>query len=87
MYRHCLVSCCLTSANGDAVATVFGYANEKCGDWGGQRQGDRSMGDWNYSCGFWACNQDDERPCSEIYLDLLEVDILDTDGYGAGERY
>ena len=39
-YKHCLGACRVTRANGEPVARAFGYANEKFGDWGGQRQGD-----------------------------------------------
>jgi len=47
-YRHCLASCMTARENGDLAARIFGWANEKKGDWlESQERGEREMDDFN----------------------------------------
>ncbi|MHB8882686.1 MAG: RHS repeat domain-containing protein [Thermodesulfovibrionales bacterium] len=47
-YRHCLASCMMTKEIGVLSAQLFGWANEKRGDWShNQECGERAMDDFN----------------------------------------
>lgn len=51
-YRHCLASCMLTRENSQFEARIFGWANEKRGDWlHNQEEGERESDERNNTCG------------------------------------
>ncbi len=58
-YRHCLASCMMTMENGEPLTDLFGWANEKRGDWThNQQEGERVMDDINNEYGR-KCGKDD----------------------------
>jgi hypothetical protein len=51
-YRHCLASCMMAREDTSLVASAFGWANEKRGDWfHNQERGEREMDDFNNAYG------------------------------------
>jgi RHS repeat-associated protein len=51
-YRHCLASCMMSRENSTFESRLFGWANEKRGDWfHNQERGEREMDDFNNAYG------------------------------------
>jgi len=51
-YRHCLASCMVTQENTETEATIYGWANEKRGNWShNQEKGEEKMDSANNAAG------------------------------------
>ena len=72
-YRHCLASCMMTRENSEFEARLFGWMNEKQGDWfRSQQRGERDMDDNNNGVGRdCGCSAQSTGDCQSRWMKAL----------------
>ena len=88
-YRHCLASCMMAREDSSAAASVFGWVNEKRGDWThNQERGEREMDNFNNAHGR-QCAKDskDTKDCQQKCLNAATSGGLKTYQSGTTPGY